>query len=677
MSGAYAAVVDGIGYGVSLGTPTDVGLAASFANDAKTASGAAAGFAGAAAGSAAAAAAAVAFASAQVLSMGFGPGTPLLVVRARADDAGKATWFRTADTGEYDLTPSGFAKVSTQSDVAAAIAAAIGAIPAPTVQTQPVASVLSMGFLPGTMSQVASVSAGDDGKPGLASSTDQRAWQPTTAGIFVLQGGATTAAFVEPASMDFGGPAIQIGPATIPQGAAPALSVPLTNLTSPATGTEAMTEAVPASASSQVLKYETILAPTVAWSDNSTPAPVAETDYHLDTSRGLITNNSTSKAISLSYTGSKQVMEVIGVDPVTLTVSVTRGSEYQRAAEARAPTLPAGLKQLGRVFRTGASSVVIPTWRFENFVRVDRRADHEDWMSRMRLLMPATLRALRRGTPLAIFFYGDSRLAGGGTGTNVITVYNSNANPTSPQTPYSHDAGPITDPRMWDQASNGLVNIDGPWVQGDTAHALDFGDGFGAYHSREGFGWAFVKALAAFHGATFGVGGQTIQVFNMAIGGTTAQNTLNTQGRANALYPDRINALTGYIQAQVALGKTVLVLDGFGTNDVGGSYVYANQLQLFGLYKAAGAEVLKITCGRPDTRYQPDPTAWYKCVADNVRAAKDAGVAYFDTTEILSSAMLPALGLADQQVCSGNLLNHESAAVWRAIGQAAAAPLLA
>ena len=250
-------------------------------------------------------------------------------------------------------------------------------------------------------------------------------------------------------------------------------------------------------------------------------------------------------------------------------------------------------------------------------------------------------------------------------------------NPTSPQTPYSHDAGPITDPRMWDQASNGLVNIDGPWVQGDTAHALDFGDGFGAYHSREGFGWAFVKALAAFHGATFGVGGQTIQVFNMAIGGTTVQNTLNTQGRANALYPDRINALTGYIQAQVALGKTVLVLDGFGTNDVGGSYVYANQLQLFGLYKAAGAEVMKITCGRPDPRYQPDPTAWYKCVGDNVRAAKDAGVAYFDTTEILSSAMLPALGLADQQVCSGNLLNHESAAVWRAIGQAAAAPLLA
>ena len=192
---------------------------------------------------------------------------------------------------------------------------------------------------------------------------------------------------------------------------------------------------------------------------------------------------------------------------------------------------------------------------------------------------------------------------------------------------------------------------------------LDWSDGWGAVHAKEGYAFEFAKALERTYGFTFSTtntDGSANSYRNWSFSGTNSSNSsILVPGeqvpRDSGLYPSRINAMT----ADIIAGQT-LVMIGFGMNERGSLTTYANLMQIAQLCKTAGAEVIFMSTVRPLLGSVDD---WRFTCQETVRAALDSQSAFYDAAEITSPENLCGLGLCDFELSDTTYDVHEGLAI--------------
>lgn len=186
----------------------------------------------------------------------------------------------------------------------------------------------------------------------------------------------------------------------------------------------------------------------------------------------------------------------------------------------------------------------------------------------------------------------------------------------------------------------------------------DFGDGAGAVHTKLGWNWAIKAALDALAGS------EVVAYLNYGIGGTTSQSSTN-----NGLDTSRIAE---------PLGDSLdLVVIGFGMNERGQSYTYANIVNMIGQFQAVGTACAVMGVPRPNANQ--NVAAWRYTNDALEAAAMDAGAAYISTAAIADDRNLGGMGLPAEVLASANSIsggyNHPGIYELDIYGQAAVVQL--
>ena len=167
----------------------------------------------------------------------------------------------------------------------------------------------------------------------------------------------------------------------------------------------------------------------------------------------------------------------------------------------------------------------------------------------------------------------------------------------------------------------------------DTTNLYDTGDGIGKLHTRLGWNWAIKAALDDMAGS------EVVTYLNYGIGGTNSTAT-----GSNGLLPARIAE---------PLGDSLdVVVIGFGMNERGKTYTYANVRNMIEQFKAVGTICVVIGCPRPNGNQSV--TAWQSTNNQLEAAAFDTGSAYISTQMIADDATLGGMGVPANVLASAN-----------------------
>ena len=352
------------------------------------------------------------------------------------------------------------------------------------------------------------------------------------------------------------------------------------------------------------------------------------------------------EVIEISYLGQLQRKDIVSIDPATGEVAITLGREMARHATYWTKAPPAGNIELGRILHRGAQAVYVPTWRWCDGVHVERRPEWESWLKRSRSSLVITRDRLARSLPIRIIAYGDSRTAMGGAYGNNGFI---NTRPNSEKPLFRRDV-----PSYFASYHRDLQREFGLHRE----VLLDFDDGWGPIHVREGVTFRIVHALEqAYPGQKFSLGGERDRssYHNWGIGGTDSTELCRTDGKSGligyGLYPQRWDAL----KADVIAGATLVILN-FGMNEIGRDFTYANLTRMASELKTLGAEVLILSTARPRIG---DIEAWRFTCQQTVRAAIETGAAWVDAAELVSPENLVGLGLSEFEISDANYINHD------------------
>lgn len=470
----------------------------------------------------------------------------------------------------------------------------------------------------------------------------------------------------DPATFDAGGTTVTVPAGSIPMNGNRTLAWSASNVTSPLPASEAVGGVAIAAGVNVVtaLTHETILSVENVTRDSDGATMTAGTHYTVDMSRGLVTNL-TASAMTMSYVGGLQRKDIVSIDPqaVNPVPVITTGTARPRASEMWAADLPAGQMEIGRISRRRTQAFYIPRHKWRNGVHLDRLPEDAAQLDYNRNILPPVIARLARGLPVRFIAYGNSRTSMGMFGDPVKLNTNPNSQYSAdPTDNWSRDA--IGYYERWDDATRLRAGVL-PAEAFDTTvgYNLPAGtpDGFGAVHTRQGYVWAFLKALHAKYPDA------VIDYRNWGIAGSST-GTGAVNGLGNALYPQRWDA----VRADIIPGQTLFIPPD-PMNEIGSTESYANWMTIAQGAHEAGAVVHFMGLSRPDPRFDPNGAAKASFSAQEMaRAAWDSGSAISDGWRLTSPRNLQGQGLCEDEIASLNMTNHEGTILADAIGRDAA-----
>jgi len=333
---------------------------------------------------------------------------------------------------------------------------------------------------------------------------------------------------------------------------------------------------------------------------------------------------------TLAATGQER-MDLIVLDRATQSLSLVAGAsrtEQLDALEWQAAT-PTNSILIGRARVTddNVQAVSVAGWR--GLIRIGAEAQYAAHIERNRAILRRLIGRAARAATIRLGGYGDS----------ITSIQGS--------TPTFAANGTMRD--------RGLTYLTFyPSDTRDTLTLYDTGDGAGLVHTRLGWNWDIKAALDAMAGS------EVVTYLNYGIGSTNSQATAS-----NGLDPARI---------AVPLADDLdAVVIGFGMNERGQTYTYANILNMIGQFQAVNTDCIVMGCPRPNGNQSL--SAWRITNAALEAAALDGGAAYVSTQDMSDDTTLGGIGVPASALCSANTLaggnNHPGIFELRKYGEAA------
>jgi hypothetical protein len=344
------------------------------------------------------------------------------------------------------------------------------------------------------------------------------------------------------------------------------------------------------------------------------------TDYLLGAEHGIITKvGAGTRAVTVDYTWSKRRYDVIALNPETLTLVVTQGTERVRDAAEFIPTpaLPAlGTAIALPLFNCRVVSGLVepvPVWDVFSGQRRALITELAEDRRRARSVLRKTLAKLRQAATLTICGHGDS-ITAVGNGGGFATPNGVNR----------------------DIATTGFLNTGGA-VGSDVIAAqplFDFSDGGGTIHTKLGWNWTLASELTAAYGSpitykNFGVNGE------------------NSTDGFGATWFNPVKAL-----------NADLYVVAFGMNELATTATEVYVASIAAALVAQGSEVIVVGVPRTNSEFGLLDSDWLACNRRLRRAAEATGAAFCDLTALYSDENLGALGILRKDMCQTNLYNH-------------------
>ncbi|HCC5915828.1 TPA: SGNH/GDSL hydrolase family protein [Klebsiella pneumoniae subsp. pneumoniae] len=355
------------------------------------------------------------------------------------------------------------------------------------------------------------------------------------------------------------------------------------------------------------------------------------TDYNYDADGGKLRglNNVADFAVNVTFDYTRERYDLIYINPVSLAVSVLKGTERDFDATEYLPSLPALSDAIYTARVLGDAVTLVPVCNFYK-MGGDIFGTGDD----ITILNAANRRALRKTIsrinnrePITLIGYGDSITAG--------------AVGASPQeTPN----GETRDHRAF------LGNTYPADTMADKYPAVvpNYGDGSspGSNHLTIGWNWKLKEFIEQ--------AGSEVKYLNYGISGSTST------GGANA-------TRLGYV---LAAGGHLMVLC-FGMNDLVTPNTYTNMVSIITQAKAAGMDVIVMPVPRTPESVNSaySGSEWLAINRYVYLAARDAGAAYVPV-DWLVRPDIGGFGLADVSYCNANLRNHPGGYELRMYGEA-------
>lgn len=342
-------------------------------------------------------------------------------------------------------------------------------------------------------------------------------------------------------------------------------------------------------------------------------------DYNYDADGGKLRGlkNVADFAVNVSFSYNMERYDLICINPVTLMVSVSKGTDRDFDATEYIPAIPAMMDLLYTARVLGGSVTLVPSYNFYK-LGGDIFGTGDD----ITILNAANRRALRKTIsrinnrePITLIGYGDSITAG--------------AVGASPQeTPN----GDTRDHRAFLGNTYPADTMSSKY----PAVTPDYGDGSspGSNHLTIFWNWKLKSFIEQ--------AGSTVKYLNYGISGSTSA------GGAAA-------ARLGYV---LAAGGHLMVLC-FGMNDLVTPNTYTNMVSIITQAKAAGMDVIVMPVPRtPESLNSAySGSEWLTINRYVYLAARDAGAAYVPV-DWLVRPDVGGFGLADVSYCNANLRNH-------------------
>lgn len=307
----------------------------------------------------------------------------------------------------------------------------------------------------------------------------------------------------------------------------------------------------------------------------------------------------------------KERLDLIVADRVTGVVSRVAGTERDVNLDAIEfqPVKTAGSVHLATALVGSATAVAVNASQFRGLIKTGREGEMAAHVARNRRYWRRTLAKAERGDPIKLGTNGDSTFAFQDTSLKPATLANQ---------------------YVANGAWRDLVSYYFTAYPSDTIAAINADI---AANGKLGINWAIKRALDDIAGSA------AVTYYNYAIGSTTSQATLTGSGTLpNGLYQDRIDV-------QLAEGLDAITI-GYGMNERGQTYTYANIINMIGQYRAEGIECAVVGCMRPNAS---NSVADWRYTNDALEAAAmDAGAAYISTAMIADDRNLGGIGAPAQ-----------------------------
>lgn len=324
--------------------------------------------------------------------------------------------------------------------------------------------------------------------------------------------------------------------------------------------------------------------------------------------------------------------DAAGIDADTGQIHVIPGTERVGDAVEYRPS-HGGYSRLGYLRTHSGGVELIRTDGYQDYVRTGDEGRFIAHVRRNRLLLPATVRALARGQQITLIPYGDSIDA---ISAGVTTDYYAPGGSNRDVVGYLTDYG------------------------ADTIAALPryAGDGGPEAHVHIGSHW-YVRAAIEAHGSP-------CVIMNMGVGGTTSADG-TTSGAPNARNPTRLASLLDLVATQT----NPLVTLGYGMNQLGVGGIYDDYLALISAIRAAGGEVLVVSCPRPGRRngVWALSDSWAYTTRQSIRAARAENCAFVDSSQLFGDGTSGSTGISPSDLCSANGSNHPGVTELRCRGE--------
>ncbi|HDT3176508.1 TPA: SGNH/GDSL hydrolase family protein [Klebsiella pneumoniae subsp. pneumoniae] len=353
----------------------------------------------------------------------------------------------------------------------------------------------------------------------------------------------------------------------------------------------------------------------VVVTDASTGTPLVEgTDYNIDSYGGKLRGlTATTRAVNVTFSYVNERYDLVYIDPVTLAVGITKGTDRIFDVQEYRPAVPSGKVALYYALVAGSSVELEPVYRWPEAGCDMLGAGDADFLRQHnRRCLQKTLARLNQGKNITLVGYGDS-----------ITAVSNIASPETVANGSTRDLQRI----LQGYATDTLTNL---------YPAQDWSDGGGAVHVKIGWNWRLKEWMEE----TYGV---TVDYLNFGVSGTNS-----TSGVGNT----RMNAV-------IATAPHVTVVC-FGMNDNAGNVLYGNLRNIIKKLKAAGSEVVIMpvprTPSHEDGRYTLEQ--WRYINGQVYRAAMDEVAAYVPTDWLTDENSRGGMGIVPTSLCGSDLRNH-------------------
>lgn len=348
-------------------------------------------------------------------------------------------------------------------------------------------------------------------------------------------------------------------------------------------------------------------------------------DYSVDYRNGKLRGikNISDFAVSVAFNYQLERYDVVSINPETLALTVTKGTERATDASEYIPAVPAMDIALYTV-NVNTKATPVPVSRVFAGRLIDQSQNYELLEAHNRKCLTRVRSRLYRGDAITLVGYGDSITAvGGGRGT---------------YTP----GGPARD------VSSFFETV--PSDTKATWNREDWGDGAGAVHVKFGWNWHLAQFLEDRYG---------VSVTYLNFGGSS---TKSDASEYNGLYPAR---LTPVLES----GGHLMVL-AFGTNEKGEASTYTNVKSIITQARAAGMDVIVMPCPYVNPLGGQATDAAHRYTNRKLfQAAMDAGAAYCPA-DWLTEPPGGGVPLAYEDFSGGNWYNHPGRVEFAAYGRA-------